>query len=206
MVGFASELWVASPDSAMTIFATMPSGAPGIHRAREGISLLTFGDGWLATSSSSSPPTLSSCSTSTSPLATDCTYIGTSTSTLRATQWLNPFIPLHAALSLETTCVPSWFGTAQPPEPTKARPAAQPPEPAKARPADFGSEPGKARSGSEPARQGPPHQRRNLFLARKRLLSFCSTGRAYRREQTSSRIGHLGYDSPALHITMVRQG
>ena len=141
MVGFASELWVASPDSAMTIFATMPSGAPGIHRAREDISLLTFGDGWLSTSSSSSPPTLCTFSSSTSPLATDCIYIGTSTSTLRATQWLNPFIPLHAALSLETTCVPSWFGTAQ-----------QSSEPAKARPADFGSEPAKARSGSEPAK------------------------------------------------------
>ena len=144
MVGFASELWVASPDSAMTIFATMPSGAPGIHRAREDISLLAYGDGWLSTSSSSSPPTLSTCSSSSSPLATDCIYIATSTGTLRATQWLNPFIPLHAALSFETTCVPSWFGSAQ-----------QSPEPAKARPADLGSEPAKARSAS-PAQKPSP--------------------------------------------------
>ena len=63
---------------------------------------------------------------------------------LRATQWLNPFIPLHAALSFETTCVPSWFGSAQ-----------QSPEPAKARPADLGSEPAKARSAS-PAQKPSP--------------------------------------------------
>ena len=100
MVGPNSKLWMASPDLALVILACMPSGDLGIIRSTEVISGLALGPGWLQPASSSSPPALASTSSSL-PLGTDTIYIGTadSTTSLRPTQWTNPYcvlLPPHA--------------------------------------------------------------------------------------------------------------
>ena len=115
MVGPQAELWMASPDLALTLLACIPSGNLRVVQAREGIRALTLGPGWLQPASSTSPPILSSTST-TMPIPTDSIFIGAPDESfgLRATRWANPFNLLSAS---PLPCSHSSGGGGGPPAP-----------------------------------------------------------------------------------------
>ena len=81
---------MVSPDLALILLSTIPSGDLEIMTAREGISELMFGPGWSKPSLSS--PILST-TTSSMPMPTDAVYIGFALKDdeMRMTRWSNPF-------------------------------------------------------------------------------------------------------------------